>query len=188
LLRTSPQLRAQRTALDRQLSQGEAELNGLEARAQELRRSIEAISRQRDCVRAGDMGDPRAHIRRSLEPEPAEAARQGRLAETWAALSIGLLLLTAVAMIRFGSTDTVAALVILVGGAVLVDNILRGTVRPLLLNASIVLAVVTADLVWSSLADGPQNARRRPHPRPQTFAAFGGVERRPPSSSLLDGR
>lgn len=143
LLRADPQLRAQRTALERELAKGEAELNRLEARAQELSRSIETISRQRDCIRAGDMGDPRAHIRRSHEPEPADAARQGRLAETWAALSIGLLLLTAVALIRFGSTDTIAALVTLVGGAILVDNILRGTLRPLLLNTSIVLAVIT---------------------------------------------
>ncbi|HEY0867025.1 MAG TPA: hypothetical protein VGE01_06595, partial [Fimbriimonas sp.] len=130
--------------LESELARGEAELNRLEARTQDLGRVIEMMAGSRAGVVDGQVGDPRAHLRRSHAPEPPETARRGRLAEAWATVSVGLLLVAAAALIQFTETDTIAALLLLLGGAIFIDNILRGTLRPLLLNVTVFLALVTS--------------------------------------------
>ena len=78
-----------------------------------------------------------------MKPVSPEYFRAGRLAELWAAASTGLLLLLAVGLIAAGVHE-LSALAIVIGGAVLVDSILKGTVIRLLLNVTIVLALITA--------------------------------------------
>jgi hypothetical protein len=75
-------------------------------------------------------------------PEPPQTFREGRIAELWAAGSIGFLLLFGSALIAVGA-PWFTALFLLIAGAVLVDNILRGTAVHFLLSASIVLALIT---------------------------------------------
>jgi len=151
-LRHSAGRRASGPRLNDDIARGEAELNHLEARSQEIERGISTLRRDRDRLSAGKLDDPRAHLRRSHEPMAPEAIRRGRLAEAWATVSVGLLLVTAAALIQLTTTDTVASLLLLVGGAIFIESILRGTVRSLLLNVTIVLAVVTsAILVWEFL-------------------------------------
>lgn len=138
---------ARQAALTEEMRTGETELNDLEAATQGMRREMEVLRREQERLRNGDRGDPRAHIRHSHEPAPPGAARRGRLAEFWATVSVGVLLLAAAAIIWFTSTDVVVGLIALLGGAVLVDNILRGTLRPLLLNVTIVLALITTGVL-----------------------------------------
>ena len=130
-----------------EIARREAELNTLRARESELERSIIEMKRSLEAVDNGDLGSPRAHIHRSMEPEPPGAARRSRLAELWAALSVGLLLLTGAALVTFTDTDTLASIGVLIAAAVFVDSILRGTLRTLLLNTTVVLAVITGAIL-----------------------------------------
>src|SRR5690606_18401810 len=100
-----------------------------------------------EAVENGYLGPARAHIHRALDPEPPGEARRSRLAELWAALSVGLLLLTGAALVTFTDTDTISAILVLIGAAVVVDSILRGTIRSLLLNTTVVLAIISAAIL-----------------------------------------
>jgi hypothetical protein len=87
-----------------------------------------------------------------MAPEPAQTFHEGRIAELWAAASIGLLLLVGAALLAIGA-PWFTALILLIGGSVLVDHILRGTIVEFLLDVTIVLALVTAfvlvyELFW----------------------------------------
>lgn len=129
------------------VSRGEAKLNDLRAREQELERSIAEMKMGLEAVENGYLGPARAHIHRALDPEPPGEARRSRLAELWAALSVGLLLLTGAALVTFTDTDTISAILVLIGAAVVVDSILRGTIRSLLLNTTVVLAIISAAIL-----------------------------------------
>ena len=99
-----------------------------------------------DRLARGEGAGPQAHLHRKAEPASAEYFRQGRLAELWAALSTGLILLAGAGLVALGFEEIGAALIILLG-ALLVDSILQRTVIRLLLNATIVLAVVAAGVM-----------------------------------------
>ena len=140
---------ARHAAIEKQLEEGTAELGALEASRQELQAAIGELEAARGRTARGDRGDPRAHIRRSHEPQPPGELRASRLAETWAAVSVGLLLLAAALLLKFEGTNAAGALIALVAGAVIVDSILQRKIVGLLLNATIVLAAVTAGvLAW----------------------------------------
>ncbi len=135
----------------------ETDLKHLTAHEESLRASVLACQRLRERLQAGDREGPKDHIRRHQVPEPAQTFREGRIAELWAALSIGLLFLLGAGLTAAGA-PWFTALVLLIGGFVLVDHILRGTIIRFLLNASIFLALATAAILlyeffwWIALA------------------------------------
>jgi hypothetical protein len=129
-----------------ELAAMEAEIAKLDGRGTELEASISALERYRNRLRQGYRTDPQAHIHHRQTPEPHERLRRGRIAELWAALTVGLLLVGAAGLIFAGATWTVIGALILAG--VLVDSILRGTMVNFLLNATVVLAVITAGVLF----------------------------------------
>ncbi|MBA2452869.1 MAG: hypothetical protein H0V47_06835 [Chloroflexia bacterium] len=97
----------------------------------------------------GDFGDPQAHIRRRHVPQSETVVQQGKLAEGWAALSIGLLLLFFVGLMLSGVASWIAVLALVTGMFFLVEAFLYRKLERLLLNATILLAVLaTAVLIW----------------------------------------
>jgi hypothetical protein len=124
----------------------EKDLSNLKAKREQLVVAFNACDVYRQRVEAGFVESPEAHIKHRVDPAPAEYFRSSRLAELWAAASTGLLLLLAVGLIAAGVHE-LSAVVIVVAGAVLVDSILQGTVVRLLLNLTIVLAVISALLL-----------------------------------------
>jgi hypothetical protein len=128
----------------------EAEQKRLQEEMQELARqredniaSLEACRRLEKEIESGYQDPPQAHIRRKAVPQSAQYFSEGRIAELWAAVSTGLLLLGAAAVLAIGWDPILAGLGLL-AAALLVDSILRGTVTGLLLNVTIGLALVTA--------------------------------------------
>ncbi len=145
-LRTTSRMGRLADSRSEEVSAMEAEIARLEAQGTELETSIAALEQYRDRLRQGYRPGPQAHIHHRQLPEPAEGLRRGRLAELWAALTVGLLLLGAAGLTYAGTTWTVIGALILAG--VLVDSILRGTLVNFLLNATIVLAVITAGVLF----------------------------------------
>jgi hypothetical protein len=136
-------LRAEREA---RMRTQEGTLRRLTTEEAELRGAIKACERLQAETAAGHRTGPRDHIRRAHSPEPDTTFRNSRLADFWAATSIGLLLVLIGTLIFIGA-PWYTALVVLAGGFLLVDNILRGTLVGLCLSAVIVLGMVTAGVL-----------------------------------------
>lgn len=132
------------------LAAQESELNTLQARRNEVSERLSASREYLERLEAGDPGDPRAHIQRSHEPESRHELRRQRLADLWAAVSIGVLLLGGVAVFASGLFNWAVGLLLVFGTVIVVESVLRGTTERLLLNLTIVLAIAcTAVLVYS---------------------------------------
>ena len=84
-----------------ELAKREAEVNAGRSREAVLADSILAGRRELDRLRAGDLGDPRAHLHGDHHPVPPEMTRYGRIVEIWAAISISLVLVGMVALVWF---------------------------------------------------------------------------------------
>ncbi len=77
------------------------------------RRRSRAGERRLTELRAGFVDDPRAHLHHAAVPEPPDVTQRRRLAETWAALSVGLLVAALAVIIWFRILSPVAAIVVL---------------------------------------------------------------------------
>jgi hypothetical protein len=131
-----------------QLTTAQQQLQTLYARATELAETSTAARAYLQKIKQGDWGDPQAHLHHKHPPQPP-VGKQARITELWAAVSGGLLLLAlAVLILLFpeywlGLGVTVAAIFITIEATV------RGRLADLLLNVTIILAVITGlILIW----------------------------------------
>jgi hypothetical protein len=82
-----------------EVRQHERELHRLYAAIAERGEIIRACQQRLDALAAGDIGPLRAHIRHPHQPQSAEEIRTSSLAESWAAFSVGLLLVALVLLL-----------------------------------------------------------------------------------------
>ena len=127
-------LRAALTDLQREREENELRLG-------DLRQRLAA-------AREGLRPPPRAHLRRIPAPTPAGEDRTGMLLEAWAAISVGLMLITLVAVLLLSPRFGLAIAVGVIGLFVLIESILRGGVIGLLATWVRILAVVAAAIVF----------------------------------------
>ncbi len=124
------------------LDAAQQELQALYARHTELSETWIAGQSYLAKIERGDWGDPQAHLQNKHLPEPP-VGPQTRLAELWAAVSAGLLLLVFSVLLIFFPTRWFTWIILVGGIFVTIDAILRGWFVNLLLNVIIVLAVIT---------------------------------------------
>jgi hypothetical protein len=132
----------------KELDEGEARLNDLQRRSVDLHETLQACRLLLERLRAGDLGDPEAHIRHKMTPQGEHEIRQNVLAETWAAISTGVLMIGVVAMVGLGIAGWVVTLAFIFGMVLLVESILRRKVINLLVNATIILALITSGVLF----------------------------------------
>jgi hypothetical protein len=126
------------------LEVAEHELATLRARDATLDDDIEVAAAALARSEAGDLGDPRAHLRLDHRPQPAETQRYGRVVEFWSAISAGLLLIVLVGTIYSGLVPAWAALLVAVGGYIAIEAAFRRHLVELALRVTTFLAVVGA--------------------------------------------
>ena len=124
-------------ALSRELNRLRAELAGDEALAEAMGQF--AAERQ-----AGQLGSPRAHIHRADHPAPASDLRLNRVAELWAAISIGLVMVGFVAVVIFARPFLLFGLVGLLSVIIFVEASFRRQLARLVDSITIALAIVAA--------------------------------------------
>ena len=122
-------------ALSRELAQLRAQLAGDVA----LR---EALALHAGEVRQGYRGPPRAHIRRAHHPAPEADLRLDRVAEFWAAISIGLLMVGFVALAIFARQYLVFGMVIMLAALIFVEASFRRQLARLVDSLTVALAIV----------------------------------------------
>ena len=126
------------------LGVAEEELAGLRARDAAIGDELDAARSALARAEAGDMGDPRAHLRQDHRPQPPEAERYGRLVEFWSAISAGVLVIVLVGILYVGLLPVWAALLLAVGGYVAIEAAFRRRLVALALRLTLFMAVIGA--------------------------------------------
>lgn len=134
------------------LEVSEHELAGLRARDAALHDELEATRSALAKAEAGDLGDPRAHLRHDHRPQPREEQRYGRLVEFWSAISAGVLVIVLLATVYTGILPIWASMLVAIGGYVAIEAAFRRRLVELGLRVTLFLAVIGAlVLAWQFL-------------------------------------
>jgi hypothetical protein len=129
-----------------------AELRGLRVRVDGTLATIEDSEAELARVREGDPGDPRAHLRHVVHPQDPAAIRRSRLLDVWSAISVALAVLLLGALLITGAAPWWLGLVVIVAGYVAIEALVRRRFLRLLLDLTILLAIVgAAILLYTSL-------------------------------------
>lgn len=144
-----PHLRTLHEAHRKQIRDLSTEVNGLRARIAADRILSESLESYAGRLRAGEREPARAHIVRAQQPASETKLRASRLAEAWAAASVGLMLIVFVLVTIYerGTYLTFA----LAGSIALflsVEAGFRGRLTNLVTSVTIGLAVVAALVVF----------------------------------------
>lgn len=135
--------RARSAALQRQMREADAALAALKAERAASELAEADCARHAARLAAGDLGDPRAHLRHPTLPTSPETLRLGRAAAIWSAASIGVLLLGLAVLSRF-TNYLVPGAALLLGVYAVVEALFHRTVQALIGRVVVGLAVLTA--------------------------------------------
>jgi hypothetical protein len=127
-----------------QLRVQEAEINAGRKKEAELRDAIRASRAELAEIKAGDFGDPRAHLKMAHHPVPPDLTRQGRFVELWAAMSISLIIVAAIVLTYTGVMKWWGALAVGIITYVVLDAAFGRRLTVLCLRATLFLAVIGA--------------------------------------------
>ncbi len=130
-----------------ELRAGEDRLASLRSRSSELATAIDASDAWLIRYDAGWRGDPRAHLAHAASPEPPEVTNRRVIAETWAALSVGVLVIALAVILWFRLLPVVPAVMVLGLGYLAIESFAQRRVETLLLRVVVLLAIVTAILL-----------------------------------------
>jgi hypothetical protein len=128
---------------DRRLELAERELHELTARASLLDERLVASRAYLQQLVAGERDDPQAHIRHKHRPEPPLDSRAW-LIDVWGALSGAVLLAALGGLVVVAPAGWPLWALLVLAAAILIEATAQRRLIQALLNATIVLAVVTA--------------------------------------------
>jgi hypothetical protein len=147
--RGQPHLRALHEAHRKQVRDLSTEVDELRARIAADRILSESLESYAGRLRAGEREPARAHIVRAQQPASETKLRASRLAEAWAAASVGLMLIVFVLVVIY---ERGAYLTFALAGSIAlflsVEAGFRGRLTNLVTSATIGLAVVAALVVF----------------------------------------
>jgi hypothetical protein len=105
---------------------------------------LEALDRHAARLAAGERGPLRAHIRRAHQPASDEGLQLSRWAETWSAISIGLMMIGFVLLVMFARQYLIYGLAGLIALIVFVEAGFRRQLSRLITSVTVGLASVAA--------------------------------------------
>ena len=130
-----------------ELTEREQALAALKSRRATLDDMIEAGEASLARLRAGELGDPHAHLKHVQRPTDKREIAHGRIVELWSAVSIGVVLIATVVPFYLGLVPLWAALLIGVGGYLIIEAVTRRRLQLLLVRLTLVLAVISGVLL-----------------------------------------
>lgn len=140
----SPNLRKDALELDKQILALGSEIKGLRRTHAQNENILDALNERITRLQAGQDDPPQAHINIKQEPTTPATMRFERVTEAWAALSIGLLMVSFVLLILFYPNALIGGSVILVVVFILLEAIFRGRFPDAVRSITIALAVTMA--------------------------------------------
>jgi hypothetical protein len=149
-----PGIESFRTARQAALRDDEATLAGLRSTSAQIAAGISAAEEYLERYRGGWREDPRAHLGHAATPEPPSVTRRRVFAETWAALSVGMLAIALALSLWFDVLPLGATLLALAVGYLTIESFAQRRAETLLLRITIVLAAISALLLgWHYLRE-----------------------------------
>jgi hypothetical protein len=130
----------------KELDDAVTKLAALSQRYADVAETHEASAEYLNRLRAGDIGSPRAHIRRAHAPQPP-IAPQSRFTQWWAAVSGGLLLLIVVGLVFLRPPTWPLWLVGVAVAFGAVEAAAQGRLRGYLYGLTIALAIFNAAIL-----------------------------------------
>jgi hypothetical protein len=143
-LATQPHLKHLHAGMQAQLASLSDEIARLRAQAAEDETRIEALSLHAARVEAGERCPPDAHLRHPHRPASSADMRLGRLAEGWAAVSVGLLMLSLVALVIMAQQYLALGIVVLIALVLAIESTFRRRLYLFITRLTIALAVASA--------------------------------------------
>jgi hypothetical protein len=137
----------------RELSEEVDQLRAEQAAGQALMESLQGYAEE---LQAGKREPPRAHIHRARQPASSQNLRASRLAELWAAGSIGLMLLALVSLLVFRQEYLFCGLAAVLALFLFLEAAFRGRLTRLVTSVTLGLAVIAAlillyEFFWQTL-------------------------------------
>jgi len=158
-LQGHPHLKKLHAAHQERIGAPSEELDKLRAQAASDDALSEALCLYDERLQAGERGPLRAHIRRAHRPASEDELRLSRLAEMWAAISVGLMMIGFVVLVLFYRQHLISGLVAMVSLIVFIESSFRGRLSRLIASVTIGLALVSAlvllyEFFWPIVALG----------------------------------
>jgi hypothetical protein len=125
----------------RELSERVDQLRAEQAEGRALKESLQGYAEE---LRAGKRPPVRAHIQRARRPASSQNLRVSRIAELWAAGSIGLMLLALVVLILFRQEYLLPGLAAILALFIFLEAAFRGRLARLVTSVTLGLAAIAA--------------------------------------------
>ena len=120
------------------------EVDDLRAEFAQNRATLEAFQLYADQLEQGDFGSTRSHIRRAAAPIPESELQIGRLLEGWAAVSIGLMLISLVGLVILAPQNWFIGIISIVILFIVIESTFRRRLYKLITNVTISLPIFAA--------------------------------------------
>jgi hypothetical protein len=143
-----PHLARQHAALEKKIASLAEDVKGLRRERSENATLLQGLTFRLEQLRSGETGDPRAHIHQLAVPVKMVQARFGRASETWAAVSLSLMLFAIAALVFFAPDYLWAGLAMITLLFVLFESILRGAFITTVARITLILAMVAAFILF----------------------------------------
>lgn len=151
-----PHLKKVRAAHEERISALSEGLDLLRAQVVSDQALLEAMGLEIQRLQSGERAPARAHLHRAHRPASDDELRVSRFAETWAAISIGLMVIGQVGMILFYREHLIAGLVSMVAIILFIESGFRRQLSRLIASLTTALAVVSVlvilyEFFWESV-------------------------------------
>jgi hypothetical protein len=144
----NPHLAKQYAALEKKINALAEEVKNLRRERLENGALLQGLNQRLERMKASVQDEPRAHIRHLAEPVRAARVRFGRAAETWAAISLSLMIFAVAGLVFFAPSYIWAGLVIIMILFVLAESILRGAFIETMARITVILALISAFILF----------------------------------------
>jgi hypothetical protein len=144
----NPHLARQYAALEKKIAVLAEEVKGLRRERSENAALLQGLLFRLEQLRSGQTGDPRAHIRHLAVPVKTVQARFGHATETWAAISLSLMLFAIAVLVFFAPGYLWAGLAVILILFVVLESILRGAFIITVARITLVLAMIAALILF----------------------------------------
>ncbi len=130
------------SALVAQRESATQDLRSMRIAADGLRSAIGDCERQLASLAAGDVGDPRAHLRHVVNPQDPATIRRSRVLDIWSAVSVALALGVMGTMLIMDIGQWWVGLLVVVAAYTVIEAVVRRRFLQLLLQVTILLAMI----------------------------------------------
>ncbi len=144
----NPHLARQFQTLEKKIAALAEEVRTLRRERSENAALLQGLTRRLARMESGDRDDPRSHIRHLAIPATSDKVRFGDAAETWAAISLSLMLFAIAAFIFFAPKYFWVGLGIISILFLVTESILRGMFIQTVSRITLVLAMIAALILF----------------------------------------